>query len=67
MIQNPCLLQTARPKRLLQVPHALLERPQASQQVRADGPLGEAQVLGDLLGAQPLLEAKCYSRPVLVW
>ena len=39
----------------------------ASQQVRTDGPLGEAQVLGDLLGAQPLLEAKCYSRPVLVW
>ena len=67
MIQNPCLLQVLACPTLFQVPHALLERPQASQQVRADGPLGEAQVLGDLLGAQPLLEAKCYSRPVLVW
>ena len=57
MIQNPCLLQVLSRSALLQVPHTLLERPQASQQVRADGPLGEAQVLGDLLRAQPLLEA----------
>ena len=52
---------------LFEVPHALLERPQASQQVRSDGPLGEAQVLGDLLRAQPFLEAERDRLPVLAW
>jgi hypothetical protein len=57
MIQNP----------LLEVPHALFERLQATKQVRTHRALWEAEVLGDLLGAQPLLEAHCYSHPVLAW
>lgn len=67
MIQNPCLLQVVACPALFEVPHALLERPQASQEVGAHGPFGEAQVLGDLLRAQPLLEAERDGLPVLAW
>ena len=67
MIQIPCLLQVSACPALFEVPHALLEHPQASQQVRSDGPFREAQVLGDLLRAQPLLEAKRDRLPVLAW
>jgi hypothetical protein len=67
MIQIPCLLQVSARPALLQVPHALLERPESAQKVGAHGPLGEIEVGSDLLGAQPLLEAEGDRRPVLVW
>ena len=67
MTQKVCLLQDLAGSTLLQTLHALSKRPKTPLQLRAHGPLGEAEVLGDLFGAQPLLEAHCYSQPVLVW
>ena len=66
MTQKGRLLQDLARSTLLQALHPLPERSEAPLQLRAHGALGEAEVLGDLFGAQPLLEAQCYSRPVLV-
>ena len=43
---------------LLQVPYALLQRPEPSQDVGPHGPLGEIEHLGDLLWTEALLEAE---------
>ena len=66
MTQKGRLLQDLARSTLLQALHPLTERPEPALQLRAHGALGEPEVLGDLLRAQPLLEAQCYSRPVLV-
>ena len=57
MTQIACLLQNLARSALLQALHPLTERPEPALQLRAHGALGEAEVLGDLLRAQPLLEA----------
>ena len=62
----PFVTDSGRPA-LFEVPHALLEGPQPTQEVGAHGAFGDAQVHGDLLRAQSLLEAECYSLPVLAW
>ncbi len=67
MTQKGRLLQDLARSTLLQALNPLPERPETPLQLRAHGALGEAEVLGDLLGAQPLLEAQCDSYPVLVW
>ena len=67
MIQLGPLLQIWARLALLEVPHALFERPEPTKEVGTDRSLGEAQVRGDLFGAQPLLEAERDRRPVLVW
>ena len=61
------LLQVVARLTLFQIPYALLERPEPTKEVGTDRSLGEAQVRGDLFGAQPLLEAERDRRPVLVW
>ena len=67
MTQKVCLLQDLAGSTLLQTLHALSKRPKTSLQLCAHGPLGEAELFGDLPGAQPLLEAHCYSNPILAW
>ena len=64
---NPLFVTGFCPAALFQVSHALLQRPEPTKEVGADGPFREVEVGGDLLWAQPLVEAKCYSRPVLIW
>ena len=50
MTQKGRLLQDLARSTLLQALHPLSKRPESALQLRAHGALGEAEVLGDLLG-----------------
>ena len=67
MIQTGRLLQVVAHPALLEVPHALLERPEPTKEVGTDRPLRKVEVRSNLLRAQPLLETERDRRPVLVW
>jgi len=64
---NPLFVTGCGLAALFQVAHALLQRAEPTKEVGADGTFGEVELFGDLLWAQTLLEAHCYSNPILVW